>query len=174
MGLVYAFTKPKGNSFERGDLKLLKNYAQELTMGCTWSLLHKKAQQPDILDELLSGNNEFSTSETSNLHELINLTPEQSDYNKSIERVLPQIEQKSLNKYPVKEVKKKSTCYLTKQNFTRLDQAKEQTRELIAQADRTLASKSHIINISLDLVLQDFEKNSENSFLAQYFKQKQN
>jgi hypothetical protein len=165
LGLVYVYTSPQGVSFSRKDLEFLQQFAKVVTLGCRESLQHNVDIRSDVLQDLLRGGSELYEAESNSFTELVEMSGSQDDA-ESIERVLQKITACASFKGPVRGNKKKSTCYLTQDNFNRLDQAKEESRELVSKGERNWVSKSRIINISLDLVLQDFEKNLESSFLA--------
>jgi len=169
LGLVYVYTSPQGITFQRKDLDFLQQFANVVALGCRESLQHNVDIQSDVLHDLLRGGCDLYEAEANSFTELIDNNATQ-DEAESIERVMQRIAAHASFERPAQGNKKKSTCYLTQENFSRLDHAKKESKELVSKNDRSWVSKSRIINISLDLVLQDFEKNLESSFLARCLK----
>ena len=169
LGLAYVYTSLEGVTFERRDLEFLQQFANVLTLGCKESLEENIDIQSDVLHDLLRGGSELYESESESFSHLIDYREDRDDA-QGIERVLQKLAAQAAFDRPARGNKKKSTCYLTRENFNRLDQAKAESRGLVPKAERCWVSKSRIINISLDLLLQDFEKNLERSVLARCLK----
>lgn len=66
--------------------------------------------------------------------------------------------------------KKRSSSYLSHENFEALDKAKLELQKLILEGSSGKISKSKITDISLEIILKDFKLNKENSILARQLK----
>lgn len=71
-----------------------------------------------------------------------------------------------------KQTKKRSSSYLSPENFQTLDQAKSECRKLLVKDKKANVSKSRITEIALEIILKDFEMNKEKSLLAQKLQEK--
>ncbi|WP_045219916.1 hypothetical protein [Desulfonatronum thioautotrophicum] len=70
-----------------------------------------------------------------------------------------------------RETKKRSSSYLTPQNFESLDRVKRECQRLLKVKKSGQVSKSRITDISLEIILKDFQQHREKSILARKLKE---
>ncbi len=122
----------------------------------------QKKEKRDVLDDLFSGRHENELSEIQQLNELIF-------------QDLPQIveEEKKREKKAAKErrtksrTRKKSTHYLTPENFAQLSSARAKIRQKVPNGMKHKISKSQIVNEAIELVLQDLDAKGDKSILLE-------
>lgn len=70
-----------------------------------------------------------------------------------------------------RETKKRSSSYLTPKNFEALGRVKQECRRLLDTDNVARVSKSRITDISLEIILKDFQQHGEKSILARKLKE---
>ena len=120
----------------------------------------ERKKKPDILDDLFQGDDQCSDPKLNELLELVaNL---RGTFLGSHKRSGTQQHQAGR-----KKTRKRSSSYLTEENFQTLDQAKAECRRLLLKDSKGNISKSRITEIALEIIFKDFEINKEKSLLAQ-------
>ncbi len=117
-------------------------------------------KKSDILDDLFQGDDQENDPKLEELLELVANLGEAfagSQNNAGLK-------QKSGKR---KKTKKRSSSYLSPENFQTLNQAKSECRKLLLKDKKANVSKSRITEIALEIILKDFEMNKEKSLLAQ-------
>ncbi len=106
----------------------------------------------DILEELLRGRTENSSTNVAELDKLI--------HRESTEAKQPAKRKKSK---PKRTGKRKTTHYLNQEVIDDLDEAKSKLNALLQKQLDSRVSKSAIVNHALKLILKDFEEKGEKS-----------
>lgn len=70
-----------------------------------------------------------------------------------------------------RERKRRSNSYLSPENFTALEQVKAECQQILAETSSSRVSKSRITDISLEVILKDFQQHREKSILARKLKE---
>ena len=70
-----------------------------------------------------------------------------------------------------RETKKRSSSYLTPKNFEALGRVKQECQRLLNTDNVARVSKSRITDISLEIILKDFQQHGEKSILARKLKE---
>ncbi|MCF8038891.1 MAG: hypothetical protein K9K79_06205 [Desulfohalobiaceae bacterium] len=122
----------------------------------------RENKQADILDELFQENE--NQDDDPRLTELLQFIENMGE-----SFCIPENEAKTSRKKQGRKgkPKKRSSSYLSPENFKALDQAKAECRRLLKKHRENMISKSRITEISLEIMLKDFEINKEKSLLAQ-------
>ena len=122
----------------------------------------RESKQADILDELFQENE--NQGDDPRLTELLQFIENMGE-----SFCIPENEAKTPRKKQGRkgQPKKRSSSYLSPENFKALDQAKAECRRLLKKHKQNMISKSRITEISLEIMLKDFEINKEKSLLAQ-------
>lgn len=127
----------------------------------------------DVLAELLSGT---STEGVISKKELI-------DLNKFIESIPTNATTVKIGNHPDKikkvsasgekqrKTKKKTTCYLSQENFRDLGNAKIKMQSIVKGKHRSRISKSQIVDHALSLILKEFDVEGEKSRLMRIIMQ---
>jgi hypothetical protein len=113
-------------------------------------------KEKDILGDLLKNKENSNDSE---LNELLNF----------IENIGGSVDcqkQKRKKSRVKKPQKKRCSSYLSHENFEALDKVKTECQKMISKDKSLKISKSKITDISLEIILKDFQTNKENSVLA--------
>ena len=124
----------------------------------------EKRKKRDILAELLKNDSSeglISKKEMCALDTLLqNSLADRTDLKQNQQPKLPckSAAEKVPRKSPVKE-----TCYLSGKVYKKLDKAESAIRRLVPQELQGIISKSYIVNQALDIVLQEFMSEGENS-----------
>jgi hypothetical protein len=127
-------------------------------------------QRKDIMDELLSDSKAHGYIRQKELDELLDLMqnpflPSPSLYEYSIE--LEPVIKKTRVKEKSSKTKRKTTHYLTEENFKDLGLAKNVIRNRVPEQYRSRISKTRIVNQALEMILHEFELQGVNSKLMQ-------
>jgi len=70
-----------------------------------------------------------------------------------------------------RETKRRSSSYLTPKNFEALGRVKQECQRLLNTDNLARVSKSRITDISLEIILKDFQQHGEKSILARKLKE---
>lgn len=116
-------------------------------------MMEKK--KPDILDEILKGDHENTTSGLEELINLIHRSPTQPSSKTSIK------------KQRLKGNKKRATHYLSKDVFEELNSVHKKLKKILPAGEKSRITKSRIVNSALKMILNDFEARGEDSPLIQ-------
>ena len=119
----------------------------------------RQKKQPDILDDLFQDDAQENDPKLDELLELVATLGETLAGSHSTAGAKGQSQKK-------KKTKKRSSSYLSPENFRTLDKAKSECRKLLLKEKKGTISKSRITEIALEVILKDFEVNKENSLLA--------
>lgn len=125
------------------------------------SIMDKKAQHKNVLEDVLTGLDSDSSPCLEELDKLIHrsfrLTPPSAAEagGSLLDRALRL----------TSTGKRKTTIYLTDTLAKDLDQAKEKLKEMVPDEARAYTSKSAIANIALRVLLRDLEQRGEESIL---------
>ena len=121
----------------------------------------EKKKKSDIMDELFQGEDQGSDPKLKELLELV----------ANLGETFPGLHKGSGSKEHHagrKKTRKRSSSYLSEENFQTLDQAKAECRRLLLkEGKKGNISKSRITEIALEVIFKDFEMNKEKSLLAQ-------
>ncbi len=119
----------------------------------------RQKKRSDILDDLFQGDAQENDPKLDELLELVATLGETLAGPHSTAVAKKQGRAK-------KKTKRRSSSYLSPENFQTLDQAKAECRKLLLKSKKSNVSKSRITEIALEIILKDFEMNKENSLLA--------
>jgi hypothetical protein len=78
-----------------------------------------------------------------------------------------QVKNPVLKRKPRQSPKQKTTHYLTKEVFDNLGEAREDIRDFLPNASKSMATKSRIVESAITVVLHEFEKKGKDSALFQ-------
>ena len=121
----------------------------------------------DVLDDLLSGTQReglVSKKEIQALNRLVYRAP----YGNAPAAVIkepPAVTKKVIARPKRLKPKKKTTVYLSQEILTYLDRIQKKIYSLVPDDSRSTISRSHIVNQSLAIVLQEFRAKGKNSGL---------
>ena len=113
--------------------------------------MEKKAENRDILAEILSGAQEDVVEGLDTLYEIIRLEsrqPLKSDDDTSND---------APSKTAPKKPKKKTSHYLTQNVFDELSEAKINIRELLPSVPKSKVTKSNIVDIAVRALLEEYK-----------------
>lgn len=119
----------------------------------------RQKKRSDILDDLFQGDEQENDPKLDELLELVATLGETLAGSRSTADAKEPRQKK-------KQTKKRSSSYLSPENFQTLDQAKSECRKLLLKSKKSNVSKSRITEIALEIILKDFEMNKEKSLLA--------
>lgn len=128
-------------------------------------VLSDKAVQIDILGNILDDKHAGTIR---GLNELTALTRCSGPRVTGPEQVEPSSPPKTRPKLRRKRLtaKRKSTHYLTAEVFDNLGEAKSLVRDLLPKGSKLKATKSRIVESAVKVLLEEFERNGEESYLV--------
>ncbi len=120
-------------------------------------------QRPDILADILSDQSDGKIKGLDELNKLIYMV---GGENVSVaKRPAGKISPKKKRRTP-KKTKRKSTHYLTEEVFESLDKAKKTIKDFLPDGDKTRATKSRIVESAVKVLLDEFGRRGEDSYLV--------
>lgn len=127
-----------------------------------------KAEERDILTEILTGDQETVVEGLDSLYEIIRLESDEAPaaHDAPPKKSLPEADQKKTetSKRPGK-AKRKAGHYLTETVFEELDSAKVDLRDILPDMPKIKLTKSNIVNIALKTILDEYKKKGFESTL---------
>lgn len=118
---------------------------------------------PDILANILSDTSNGKIRGLDELNKLIHLM----DNDESLVKPVRQVPRKKKKRTAKRRSgKHKTTHYLTEEVFDNLGEAKEMIKDLLPEGDKVKATKSIIVESAVKVLLEEFERKGEDSYLV--------
>lgn len=171
LGIFYLTGLPESTIIDEQEKALLEVVAGLLSPYFEMAFWGKKlvsvrqTHADDILADLMTLKGDLFDSVAK--EEAFDLTFEEGEEGEGSRNYYPWLQQGAVRKGE----KKKTTHYLRPEVYDLLNQACEQSKSLLTK--KTKISRSEIVNLSLELVLTDFNRNKARSLLVQRIKDRE-
>jgi len=125
-------------------------------------------QGPDILADILADTSDGRIRGLDELNKLIHVMEGNESLTKPVNPVQRKKKKRTVKVRTVKKrtAKHKSTHYLTKEVFDNLGEAKKIIKDLLPDGDKVRATKSGIVESAVKVLLDEFERKGEDSYLV--------
>ncbi len=122
--------------------------------------------QRNVLADILNDPHTGKIRGVEELNQLIFLDPVKEKNKKSVSKKISTRKTKR-KKRRKQRAKRKTTHYLTEEVFADLGNAKDIIRSYMPKGSKLIASKSRIVESAIKVLLDEFERKGEDSYLVQ-------
>jgi len=121
-------------------------------------------QRPDILANILSDTSDGKIRGMDELNKLIHVMEGGESLSSFMHTATPRKKKKRIVKR--RAGKRKTTHYLTEEVFNNLGEAKKVIKDLLPDGNKVRATKSGIVESAVKVLLEEFERKGEDSYLV--------